>query len=144
MSYLQFIWYLLYYSCPAFLDFPVVLEHGNFFSKWSKKGFLTIFFLKKREVRFKEFRAQTNRQIGRRPCLQLVRWLRTVVTFPCHIVKEDQESHYEWKRIQQSEQQSMRERKNIMQKALVFSRRATKLMIEEWGMDALWGVQTFR
>jgi len=117
------------------------LEHGNFFSKWSKKGFLTIFFLKKGKSGSKNLGPKPTGKLAawnlRRPCLQLVRWLRTVVTFPCHIVKEDQESHYEWKRIQQSEQQSMRERKNIMQKALVFSRRATKLMIEEWGMDAL-------
>eukprot|EP00435_Cladocopium_sp_Y103_P029977 s1099_g7.t1 len=63
-----------------------------------------------------------------------VRWLRTVVTFPCHVVQEQKESHYDWKRIQTSEQQALRERKSILQKALVFARRANQLMVEDWGI----------
>ena len=70
---------------------------------------------------------------SQKPCLQLIRWLRTVVTFPCHVVQEQKESHYDWKRIQTSEQQALRERKSILQKALVFSRRANQLMVEDWG-----------
>ena len=69
---------------------------------------------------------------SQKPCLQLIRWLRTAVTFPCHVVQEQKESHYDWKRIQTSEQQALRERKSILHKALVFARRANQLMVEDW------------
>jgi hypothetical protein len=47
------------------------------------------------------------------------------------VVHESDDSHYEWKRIQTSEQQAQRERKNIMQKALVFARRAKEIVTQE-------------
>ena len=54
-----------------------------------------------------------------------------MATLQCRIVEEVHESHYEWKRIQMSEQQSQRERKNIIQKALVFTRRAKEILAQE-------------
>lgn len=73
---------------------------------------------------------------------QLARWLGTVWTLQCTVVQEAHESHYEWKRMQTSEQQAQRERKSIIQKALVFARRAKELLTEErvpvvWFLDAL-------
>lgn len=59
------------------------------------------------------------------------RWMKTVATIPCRVVKEDSEAAYEWRRIQTSEQQAQRERKNLMQKALIFTRRARYLMLED-------------
>jgi len=54
-----------------------------------------------------------------------------VATLQCRVIQEAHESHYEWKRIQASEQQAQRERKNIIQKALVFTRRAKQIMLQE-------------
>ena len=54
-----------------------------------------------------------------------------MVNLPCNVVHESDDSHYEWKRIQTSEQQAQRERKNIMQKALVFARRAKEIVTQE-------------
>ena len=67
------------------------------------------------------------------PVLQLSRWLQTVATLQCQVVEEQEPSHYDWKRIQTSEQQAQRERKSILQKALLFSRRADKLVHEDMG-----------
>lgn len=49
------------------------------------------------------------------------------------MVVEQDPSHYDWKRLQTSEQQAQRERKSILQKALVFARRADSLMLEDMG-----------
>ena len=65
------------------------------------------------------------------PVLQLARWLQTVATLQCQVVEEQEPSHYDWKRIQTSEQQAQRERKSILQKALLFSRRADNLVHED-------------
>lgn len=59
------------------------------------------------------------------------RWLQTVATLHCRMVVEQDPSHYDWKRLQTSEQQAQRERKSILQKALVFARRADSLMLED-------------
>lgn len=61
------------------------------------------------------------------------RWIATVANLSCTVVEEAQDSHYEWRRIQTSEQQAQRERKSIIQKALVFTRRANAIMNEELG-----------
>ena len=61
-----------------------------------------------------------------------------MATLPCRVIQEAHESHYDWKRIQTSEQQAQRERKNIIQKALVFARRARQIMLQE--INSLWGI----
>lgn len=37
-----------------------------------------------------------------------------------------------WRRLQVHEQQAERERKNVLQKVLVFKSRANQLLVEEW------------
>ena len=43
---------------------------------------------------------------------------------------EDSPEKYLWRRLQVNEQQSQRQRKNILQKALLFGKRADQLMLE--------------
>lgn len=69
-----------------------------------------------------------------------------MATLACRVGQESDESHYEWKRIQMSEQQAQRERKNLIQKCLVFARRTQELMYKErvpvW-YDGLFATPTY-
>lgn len=62
-----------------------------------------------------------------------------MATLPCRVIEEAHESHYDWKRIQTSEQQAQREKKSIIQKALVFTRRAKQIVLEERVQKSLLG-----
>ncbi len=46
---------------------------------------------------------------------------------------EDSPEKYMWRRLQVNEQQAQRQRKNILQKALLFGKRADQLMVEKGG-----------
>lgn len=73
------------------------------------------------------------------PVCSACRWIDSVATLPCRVIEEAHESHYDWKRIQTSEQQAQREKKSIIQKALVFTRRAKQIVLEERVQKSLLG-----
>lgn len=54
-------------------------------------------------------------------------WLRTAAVFPCQYVEEDQDQHYIWRRLQTSQMQAERQKKNIIQLSLLFHHRAEKI-----------------
>ena len=56
--------------------------------------------------------------------------MKTSESFPVTIVAERHDSYYQWKRFRVHEEQAQRERKNILQKALLFSRRANQMLVE--------------
>lgn len=58
------------------------------------------------------------------------RWVKTCERFPVTIVAEQHDSFYQWRRFRVHEEQAQRERKNILQKALLFSRRANQMLVE--------------
>lgn len=60
-----------------------------------------------------------------------LRWLKTAVKFQCQYVKEDNEQNYVWRRLQISQQQAERQRKNIIQLSMLFHSRAEKVQKEK-------------
>jgi len=52
------------------------------------------------------------------------RWLGGVCDLRCTIMKPTHSSHHEWRRLQLHEQQAERQRKDPVQKCLVFAKRA--------------------
>ena len=52
------------------------------------------------------------------------RWLETVKVVAVFLGTETSESNYLWRRLQVSEQQAQRQKKNCLQKALTFAKRA--------------------
>ena len=56
-----------------------------------------------------------------------VRWLATVTSLPCTFMKASK-ANYAFRRMQLNFQQTERQRKNILQQALVFHSRADELV----------------
>lgn len=57
--------------------------------------------------------------------------MNTVRFLGCTLVEETTPINYEWRRIQTHEQQAERQKKNLLQKALIFGNRADQLRLED-------------
>ena len=60
------------------------------------------------------------------------RWLHTVKILKCKLTSATR-ADCSWRRLQTHEQQSERQRKNVLQKVLVISARAHELQVQDLG-----------
>ena len=65
------------------------------------------------------------------PKFSPARWLQSAMSVAVTHWVEDSPEKYMWRRLQVNEQQAQRQRKNILQKALLFRKRADQLMAEK-------------
>lgn len=65
------------------------------------------------------------------------RWLDSIKEMHCVVVQELEEVNYEWRRLQTHEAQAERQKKNLLQKALVFHHRALQLSLNDMGLKEL-------
>ena len=71
---------------------------------------------------------------------QPARWVETTKMIAVFLGEEAVETNYLWRRLQTSEQQSQRQKKNCLQKALTFAKRAADFLPplrEQSGKDRL-------
>ena len=66
--------------------------------------------------------------VVRRTKIKHLRWLQTAAVIPCQFVEEAQDQDYVWRRIQVSQQQAERQKKNVIQLSLLFHNRAEKVL----------------
>lgn len=64
-----------------------------------------------------------------------LRWLKTAAAFPCQYVVEDHEQDYLWRRLQNSQLQAERQKKNIIQLSLLFHARAESIQSDPWRLS---------
>lgn len=67
----------------------------------------------------------------------LARWLKSIKEIQCVVIEESSSVNYEWRRLQTHEAQAERQKKNLVQKALIFNARALQLSLEERGVKNL-------
>ena len=60
-----------------------------------------------------------------------------MVQVDCTIMEHSHPAHHEWRRLQVHEQMAERQKKDPMQKALIFSKRASEKVIEDSGWCGL-------
>ncbi len=61
----------------------------------------------------------------------LIRWALTIQHVQCVLMPQLSTAMFDFRRIQLTEQQSEKQKKNILQKCMVFSRRARELQLED-------------